>query len=96
VAFTFKQEPLMLGEVESLTLVTFLYSIKLFRVVYIFASFMFDQTTNSELDENRVNLCLILVLEQTPFPVVQSRISQCYTINDSCYCECNQICMPRI
>jgi hypothetical protein len=62
VAFTFKQEPLMLGEVESLTLVTFLYSIKLFRVVYIFASFMFDQTTNSELDENRVNLCLILVL----------------------------------
>jgi hypothetical protein len=49
VGFTFKQEPLMLGEVESLTLVTFPYSVKLFRVVYICASFMFDQTTNSEL-----------------------------------------------
>jgi hypothetical protein len=49
VGFTFKQEPLMLGEVESLTLATFPYSVKLFRVVYICASFMFDQTTNSEL-----------------------------------------------
>ena len=28
-----------------------------------------------------------------PFPVVRSRISQCYRINDSCNCECNLICI---
>jgi hypothetical protein len=38
-----------LVEVESLTLVIFLCLVKRFRVVYIFASFIFDQTTNSEL-----------------------------------------------
>jgi hypothetical protein len=39
---------LILGEVESLTLVTFLYSFKLFRVVYIFTSLVFNQTTKFE------------------------------------------------
>jgi hypothetical protein len=44
VGFTFKQV-FLLGEVESLTLVIFIHSFMLFRVVFIFASLVFDWTT---------------------------------------------------